>query len=179
MVADDGFEARLDALIEPVRRFLARRTDPDTAEDVLAEVLLVCWRRRDELPPVEETLPWAYAVARHCLANADRSERRRRRLAARVAVVDPPATEATAVEPPDPRAARIGPALSALPGTDAEVLRLWAWEGLAPWEIAEVLDTTANAVSSRLARARRRLLEELARQDAAGAGHEESTGGSR
>lgn len=175
-----GFEARVAPLLEPLRRFLARRTDPDTAEDVLGDTLLVCWRRRADLPAHdEELLPWAYGVARNCLANADRSERRRRRLAARVAVVDPPPDVAPAAEPADPRLDGVAPALAALPGTDAEVLRLWAWEDLAPREIATVLGTTPRAVSSRLSRARRRLAEELARHDDGSAGHEEGTGGSR
>ncbi len=183
MAGGDGFEARVGPLLEPLRRFLARRTDPDTAEDVLAETLLVLWRRRDELPAGEGALPWAYAVARLCLANADRSARRRRRLAARVAAVDPPPSATDHAghrdDPGDPRADLVGPALAALPATDAEVLRLWAWEELAPREIAVVLGTTANAVSSRLARARTRLAAELARQDDAGAGHRPTTGEDR
>lgn len=179
VVRGDGFEARVGPLLEPLRRFLARRTDPDTAEDVLAETLLVLWRRRDALPAGEGALPWAYAVARHCLANADRSARRRRRLAARVAALDPPPTARTDPGPADPRADRVGPALAALPPTDAEVLRLWAWEQLAPREIAVVLGTTPNAVSSRLGRARSRLAAELARHDGGGAGHGSTTGEDR
>ncbi len=65
------FEEIAPTLIEPVRRFLARRTDPDTAEDVLAETLLVCWRRVEELPDLP--LPWVYGVARNCLNNARRA----------------------------------------------------------------------------------------------------------
>lgn len=176
MVRDDGFEARLGPLLEPLRRFLARRTDAATAEDVLAETLLVCWRRREDLPTVEgEALPWAYAVASRCLANADRAQRRRRRLAARVAVVDPPRAATPAPEPRDPRTELVGPALARLPETHAEVLRLWAWEELAPREIAVVLGTTPNAASSRLTRARRRLAMELTRHDDPGAGHEGET----
>ena len=89
----ERFEALVPALVDPLRRFLARRTDPATADDVLAETLLVCWRRLDDLP--EEPLPWAYGVARNCLANADRGVRRQERLAARIAVVDPPAASAS------------------------------------------------------------------------------------
>ena len=44
------FEDVARGILEPLRRFLARRTDPATADDVLAETLLVCWRRYDELP---------------------------------------------------------------------------------------------------------------------------------
>jgi RNA polymerase sigma-70 factor (ECF subfamily) len=35
-----GFEAVAQELIEPLRRYLARRTDPATANDVLSETLL-------------------------------------------------------------------------------------------------------------------------------------------
>ena len=86
--ARERFEALAAEVVEPVRRFLARRTDPDTADDVLAETLLVCWRRLDDVP--EHALPWVYGVARNCLANAERGERRQVRLAARITVVDPP-----------------------------------------------------------------------------------------
>lgn len=171
---DERFEALARQLVEPLRRFLARRTDPETAEDVLADTLLVCWRRLDEIP--DEPLPWAYAVARNCLANALRSGRRQERVAAKVASMDPP----RAVEPsPDDDVPDLAEALAALPETDAELLRLWAWEQLSPAEIAEALEITANAASVRLHRAKEKLrlqLEELGKNDA-GAGHEESREG--
>ena len=163
-----------DELVEPLRRFLARRTDPATVDDVLSETLLVCWRRFDELPD-DATLPWAYGVARHCLANADRSARRQERLAAKVASVDPPR------EVPDPIGGRddvLHEALGRLRGDEAELLRLWAWEQLTPGEIATVLDVTTNAVSLRLLRAREKLKAEIGKIEA-GAGHEQSEGGTR
>lgn len=166
------FEEVAPALIEPLRRFLARRTDEATAEDVLSETLLVCWRRVAELP--EPPLPWAYAVARNCLANAERGARRQRRLAARISVVDPPRE---AVPGPGESEAgadvdvEVGEALARLREQDAELLRLWAWEGLEPAEIATVLGLTPNAASIRLHRARQKLREEL-RKTGAAAGHE-------
>jgi RNA polymerase sigma-70 factor (ECF subfamily) len=167
----DRFEEVAPSLIEPVRRFLARRTDPTTAEDVLAETLLVCWRRVEDLPA--EPLPWAYGVARHCLQNAERSARRQQRLAARIATVDPPDEVAPAPADPDDDLAA---ALAALRPDDAELLRLWAWEQLTPAEIATVLDITANAASIRLHRARQRLRDQL-RKKAAASGHEETREG--
>ena len=160
-------------LMEPLRRFLARRTDPATADDVLADTLLVVWRRLDEVP--EPALPWAYGAARHCLANADRSARRRGRLAARVATVDPPRERG---DEPGPRDDTLHEALAALRPDDAELLRLWAWEQLTPAEIATVLDVSANAVSIRLTRARARLRDEVGKIEAA-AGHEGTKGGRR
>ena len=158
-------------LLEPLRRYLARRTDPATADDVLAETLLVCWRRLDDVPA--DPLPWAYGVARNCLANAARGVRRQQRLAARIAVVDPPA--ASTPGPGEDGDPDLTEALAALREEEAELLRLWAWERLTPAEIAEVLDVTPNAVSIRLHRARQRLKDELDRRKTGGtAGHEET-----
>lgn len=149
------FAALVGQIIEPLRRYLARRTDADTAEDVLAEVLLVCWRRRDDIPT--EPLPWAYVVARHCLANADRSRRRRERLTFRLQAVEP--AVAAPDDPADHGALHL--ALRQLRPADAEVLRLWAWEELTVGEIATVLEVSENAAAIRLHRAKRRLREQL------------------
>ena len=172
---DDDRRARFEeiapALMEPLRRFLVRRTDAATADDVLADTLLVCWRRLDELP--EEPLPWAYAVARNCLANAQRGARRQERLAARISVVDPPRD--TVAGPGEGDDVLAG-ALARLRPEDAELLRLWAWEQLTAGEIAVVLDITSNAASIRLHRAREKLRTELRKGEAA-AGHEGSREG--
>jgi len=175
----EHFERVAPALIEPVRRYLARRTDPATAEDVLADTLLVCWRHAEQLG--DHSLPWVYGVARMCLRNAERSARRQERLGARLAAVDPPPSSVPGPGDADAGADADGSvtrALAALRPEDAELLRLWAWEQLAPGEIATVLGISANAAHSRLHRARRRLADRL-RKDPAAAGHEESTEGRR
>ncbi|WP_045748011.1 MULTISPECIES: sigma-70 family RNA polymerase sigma factor [Actinoplanes] len=176
MTSDDRrarFERLAPAVIEAVRRYLARRTDPATADDVLSETLLVCWRRMAEMPP--EHVPWAYGVARHCLANAERGQRRHLRLVARIGLLDPPPA---AVDPPAFEDDELSTAMARLRLADAEILRLWAWEDLAPAAIATVLGITANAASIRLHRAKQRLRDEL-RKTGGAAGHEESTEGSR
>jgi len=164
--ARERFEALAAEVVEPVRRFLARRTDPDTADDVLAETLLVCWRRLDDVP--EHALPWVYGVARNCLANVQRGDRRQVRLAARISVVDPPPEAVREDQAPDDR---VHAALAALRPDEADLLRLWAWEQLGPGEIAAVLGVTPNAVSIRLHRARGKFVDELRKIDRA-AGHE-------
>ncbi len=169
------FERLVREVAEPLRRHLGRRADPATADDVFAEVLLVCWRRLDDAP--EEPLPWVYGVARWCLANAERGVRRQQRLAAKVAVLDPPKASV-----PGPGTAEGDPALAAaftaLRVEEAEILRLWAWEQLTPAEIATVLGVTANAASIRLHRAREKLKDALlAGKDEDGAGHEGVTEG--
>lgn len=179
---DSADELRFGALVrtvhDPVWRFLLRRSDPETAAEVLGDVLLVLWRRLDDVP--EEPLAWCYAVARRCLANARRGVARHRALVARVALLDP----TPASTPPEYGAAEdnseLTAALDRLSPDDREVLRLWAWEHLEPREIALVLDVTPNAASIRLHRARGRLrdaLEDVTRKDATAAGHIRSEGG--
>ena len=161
-----AFEAFVREVADPVRRFLLRRTDADTADDVLSETMLVCWRRFDELPPEGERLPWVYVTARNCLRNAERSARRRNRLTARIVVLDPPAATAAAADAEyDSGAEGLHAALRALRPADAEVMRLWAWEELTAAQIGRVLGVSENAAAIRLHRAKRRLREQLERND--------------
>ena len=80
--------ARFDALARttyaPLRRYLARRSDPADVDDVLADTLLVMWRRLEDIPS-DAALPWCYGAARRCLANARRANGRRRGLLRRLA----------------------------------------------------------------------------------------------
>lgn len=160
------FESVLRQVAGPVRAYLVRRTDPDTAEDVLSETLLVCWRRLDDIPA--DPLPWTYVVARNCLANAERAARRRGRLVQRLRSV----ADATDVPGPgeEPYDAPVTLALARLRPADAEILRLWAWEGLGPSGLAAALEVSENAATIRLHRAKRRLRTELGK-DAATGGH--------
>lgn len=147
-------EARFRAVFadvhEPVRRYTARRTSPALVDDVVSETMLVLWRRLDEAPEGSE-LPWCYAVARRCLANARRSQARQVRLAQRLAAEPEDATEPAEAD------GALRSALESLGDDDCDVLTLWAWEELAPREIAVVLGISANAASIRLHRAKRRL----------------------
>ncbi|TFB69158.1 sigma-70 family RNA polymerase sigma factor [Cryobacterium sp. Hz9] len=157
-------------VVDPVRRYLHRRTDAATADDVIGDTLLVCWRRLDEVP--DDALPWAIVVARQCLSNARRAERRRTRLIGRIIAIDPPppvaADENAAASTVDgtAEAARVTTALAGLRRNDAEILRLWAWDELKSPQIAVVLGISANAAAIRLHRAKARLKQELLKSDA-------------
>ncbi len=172
VVTDIERERRMRNLVvlvaDPVRRYLHRRTDSATADDVLGDTLLVCWRRLDEVP--DDALPWAIVVARQCLSNAQRAERRRTRLIGRIIAIDPPA--ATADDNPAASTvdgttadARVTTALAGLRREDAEILRLWAWDELTSPQLAVVLGVSANAAAIRLHRAKARLKQELLKSD--------------
>jgi len=155
---------------EPLRRYVVRRAPAAAVDDVLADAFLVLWRRLDDVPQ-DDPLPWAYAVARGCVANARRAARRQLGLIERIGRLDPPLPREEDEEHPELLAA-----LGALPSLDREVVMLWAWEQLAPREIATVTGLSSNAVSIRLHRAKRRLATELDRKIADGAGQEPGEG---
>lgn len=147
---------------EPLHRFLVRRLRRGEVDDVLADTMLVLWRRLDEIP-ADAVLPWAYGVARHCLANATRADRRRARLQMRIEGTPSLTTGEDASA--EAAARRVHSALDRLGDDERELVRLWAWEELAPREIGVVLGITANAASIRLHRARRRIAALLDQED--------------
>jgi RNA polymerase sigma-70 factor (ECF subfamily) len=153
-------ERRLDALYaahgRSVLAYAVRRAaDEHDAADVLAETFLVAWRRLDDIPSGDQALMWLYAVARRILANQQRSERRRKRLAERLGHELVGALQAVA--PPEPAAVPILAALAGLDPNDREVVLLAAWEELSPKQIGAVLGISQIAARSRLHRARKRL----------------------
>jgi RNA polymerase sigma-70 factor (ECF subfamily) len=120
------------------------------AEDAVAEVFLICWRRLDAVPTGDRARPWLYATARRVLANQARAHERRGRLHDRLAEQQLAAAEEEQVD------GRVRGALASLPPRDREVLLLAEWEGLSPGEIARVMRVAPVTVRVRLHRARRR-----------------------
>ena len=162
------FEAVAGEVYEPLQRYLRRRAPIDDAEEAFGDALLTIWRRIDDVPS-EAVLPWCYGVAKRALANRRRATGRRLRLADRLAA-EPSATRTG--DPSDSvEFADLEAALERLNESDREVLELWAWEELEPREIAAVLETTPNAISLRLQRAKQRLSREMDRQSEASSGH--------
>lgn len=133
----------------------ARRRVPDVADEVVAEVFATAWRQRSIVP--DPPLPWLYATARHEVLHQQRSHARRQRLLDRLA--DQPAQEAESGTDIDGRidaSRQVRRMLARLPERDAEVLRLWAWEGLDGAQLAAVLGCSPAAARVRLHRAKRR-----------------------
>lgn len=164
-----SFEALVAEVYQPLQRYLLRRTGVDTANDVLGDVLLVMWRRMDDIPS-EAPLPWCYGVARRCLANAHRKSDRQLRLVARLAA-EPSNGASHAAD--SALGSALDEALQDLSDSDQELLRLWAWENLTPVEIACALSITPNATSIRLHRAIKKLKKQLLtqRKEPAASGH--------
>lgn len=161
------FEAVFQEVYEPLQRYARRRTDAATADDVVADTLLVMWRRLDDLPD-GMALAWSYGIARRCLANRRRGAERQVRLADRL--LGERGAGYDGHQPPEPDPV-LHDALGDLEVDDRELVRLWAWEELQPREIAVVLGITPNAASIRLHRARKRLADAVRRKSHPVAGH--------
>jgi len=157
------FEAIYRAHYAAVARFAHRRTDPGSAEEVVAETFTVTWRRLDDVPA--DPLPWLYGVARNVLYGEHRANGRARRNAASAADA---AGSRLGRDPADAYAERehVLRAFSTLTEPDREALRLIAWEGLDHRDAADVMGTTRVAFAMRVSRARRRLAAALAAADA-------------
>jgi len=146
-----------------IHDYCRRRVAADLVDDVVAETFLTAWRRLDDVPTGDGALLWLYRVAYRIVGHQWRSSTRRRRLEQRLRLVVrpvPPADESV-IDGVEHRlvldaAARLG-------ATDAEVLRLAAWEQLALGDIAAVLEIAPNAAKQRLHRARQNLAREYRR----------------
>lgn len=143
---------------------LRRCASRDDALDVTGETFLVAWRRRADLPTYpEDARAWLFGVARFCLANHTRGDRRAQRLGQRLAE----SLDAAAL--PDPArihehradARLVRRALEQLSPDDRELVTLTAWEGLTPTQAAAALGLTPGAARTRLHRARLRLRASL------------------
>jgi RNA polymerase sigma-70 factor (ECF subfamily) len=141
-----------------LRTFVHRRVDPSVADDVVADVLLVAWRRFDDVPA--DSLPWLFGIARGVLANQRRGQTRRAALHDRLTSTSRPDLS----DPGSAMAAELSPVLAAcasLSVRDQEVLLLVAWDGLERDQAARVLGITSAQFAVRLHRARRRLQRAL------------------
>jgi RNA polymerase sigma-70 factor (ECF subfamily) len=165
-MTDSDREARFSRLVrehgDAVYRYLRRRhvpADATDAEDLLADVMAVAWRRLDDIPVGAEA-PWLFGVAKHRLSNAwHRSSRRDR-------IIAPIRPRAAAPAAEDVAIADLGlrEALDRLPDKEREALLLTAWEGLGPEELAVALDVSVNAAAIRLSKAKAHLLAILAEE---------------
>ena len=145
---------------------LRRTANRQDAEDLVSATYLTAWRRLDDVADAPVPLAWLYRVAAGHLANQRRSSRRFTALRIRLFSVpvpqrsNNPADAAVA----EADAALVLAALATLSAGDQELLRLTAFEGLSPADIAAAWGVPSRLVRVRLHRARRRLEAALDRQ---------------
>lgn len=150
-----------DAYFPEIHRYVARRIDVHTADDLAAETFAIAFRARGSYDMSRACArPWLYGIATNLIGRHRRDERRKLRALARIDRSDRVAGHEERV------AARVsaegvrGPlakAVAALPPGQRDVLLLVVLAGLGHEEVAEALGISYGTVGSRLARARQRL----------------------
>lgn len=155
---EERFREIYDAAYVDLLRFVRRRVHPSHAEDVVGEVMLVAWRRLDDVPADRSAArAWLFGVARKTLQNTRRRDDRHDAVAVRLA--DDLHTPADAGQLPDLVAHRvdIAAAWPLLSAGHQEAIALSVLDGLTAPEAAAVLGISATAFRLRLSRARRTL----------------------
>lgn len=153
---EERFRTLYAAAYGDLLRYVRRRVHPTHAEDVVGEVMLVAWRRLDDVPTdLSAARAYLFGIARNTLQNSRRREDRQDAVAVRLAETRP----ADPGDHPDLIARRVDlaaawPRLSAL---HQETIALAALDGLSAPEAAAVLGISPTAFRLRLSRARRTL----------------------
>lgn len=136
-----------------VYRYARTRLSAADAEDVVAEVFAIAWRKGGLVPA--DPRAWLLGVARRVLANEVRAQRRRSALTERLF-----AHPAAAVPDGNRLVGELDElhrAMDRLRPADREVIALLAAAELTTAEFAEVLGCSPGSAATRAHRARRRL----------------------
>ncbi|WP_242496288.1 RNA polymerase sigma factor [Xylanimonas protaetiae] len=146
-------EALFAAHARTVYRYARTRVSAADAEDVVAEVFAIAWRKRDAV--LVDSRAWLLGVARRVLANQVRAQGRRAALTERLrAAPAPPVPDGTGLVREVDELRR---ALARLRPADREVIALLASAELTTAEVAEALGCSPAGAATRVHRARRRL----------------------
>jgi RNA polymerase sigma-70 factor (ECF subfamily) len=158
------FTVIFDRHYRRVYAYLARRVGRTVADDLAAETFVRAFERRSSYDTsVEHALPWLFGIAVNLLAHHRRSEARELRALASLAGAAPTADR----NGPDADVtAQLVAGLERLDDFDRDVVLLYAWGELSYEEVAQALAIPTGTVRSRLNRARRKLREALADDDA-------------
>ena len=160
LVKDEEKKAEYDHLVRTHSRALfsyslRRLNDPTSCEDVVAETLLIAWRRWDKMPAPDKELAWLYAIAFRVLSNYRRSRDRRDRLHVRLAGERD--SQSDDDESDTVNAVVLVRALGQLRPRERELLEFVYWERFSYRDIALIVGTSENAVGIRINRAKGKL----------------------
>lgn len=160
MTRRERFQQLYDESYDDLWRYCRRRTANEAdANDVVAEVMAVAWRRLSDVPAPPGARPWLFGVARNHLRSSRRKTDRRDSLTRKLQQQGSFTTQLRSDDAE--RLDVVAAALDQLDEPDRELIHLVAWDGLSHREIADLLAISENAVAIRLHRARGRLAQNV------------------
>jgi len=169
----DGGERAFEAFVVAHRRRVlgllsARLGVHEEAEDLTQEVFLRAWRAREGFRTGRDPWPWLAAIALNAARDHHRHHARRPSEIADESHVENQRTDAACPREAASHAERLmhmRRIIGEMPERQREVLLLATHGGLAPAQIAEALEISANAARVTLHRARRALRQALEAHD--------------
>lgn len=151
-----GFESFFITTRVPLLAYLTRRVPTEDAADLLAEVYLIAWRRRTDLPPGDDGRLWLYGVARRLVLSHHRAVDHSVPAEAVAEVArESPGSEEDGTTRWRERAVQAS--LWSLNPLDRELVTLTTWERLSIADASRVMGITPGTGRVRLHRARARL----------------------
>ena len=156
----EQFQTVFREYLKPISKYLARRVDRDSIEDLASEVFAIAWQKRDLIPDSYE-LPWLYKTARFVISN----HRRKAKLASKFVAGLLPPVAAPSAENLALAEMGLENIWNSLSEKEKEILSLSTFEGLSAKQIAGVLETTENSVNIRLSRVRQKFTKLLKEND--------------
>ena len=164
--ARDGDVRAFEALVRRYQRRiyqLALRMTASTAdaEDITQEVFLTAWRRLPELREDAAVVGWLYRAATNRCLNLLRARRPTTEIDESTAPSTRPGDDPARGAQNAVQGAALAAALDELPAAQRAVWLLREVHGRSYDEIAQLVDTTPQAVRGRLARARVQLAERM------------------
>lgn len=161
----ERFAALFDRYAVELHRYVARRLDPATADDLVSEAFLIAFRDRARFATWRTSArPWMYGIVTRLIDSHRRVEARKYRALARNGVgpnEDSHEERVTSRLAAEKETRQLGVALRRLAPRDRHVLFLHVWQELRYEDVAEALGVPVGTVRSRLNRARRKLRAEL------------------
>lgn len=145
-----------EALAPQLLAYFVRRVIPrEDAADLLAETLLIAWRKARALPDDPDLhRAWMFSTAAKVLANHRRGNSRRDRLTQRIR--DHLQSEPDQLVEVDLRL-EVQSAIDSLTPQDAELVRLVYWEGFSASEAGATLGIPASTARLKMSEARTKL----------------------
>jgi len=134
---------------------------PELAEEVVDDVMLVLWRKAAHFPATVPLGAWLYGIARHKASKALRRQAVLSRLPAGGAELSAESRDPEALLLQHERERRLTRELEALPPLERTLLEQWLYKGCTYQKMASETGAPLNTVKARIFRGRRRLAARL------------------
>lgn len=151
-VTPKEFSESYRLFLPQISKYLIRRVEESSVEDLASQIFEIAWRKRDEAPKGFE-LPWLYRIAGFTVAN----HRRKLATQSNLLLALRPQNSAPSAEEIALSDLSLSQAWAKLSPKERQAIALSSFEGLDNPSAARVLGISTNAYALRLSKAKSKL----------------------